>query len=45
MEVRFSPILWRYINNYKYTTRNTIPKYKMKFTEYDKKSGETEKKF
>lgn len=36
MNIRFSPIIERYITKYKYKTRNTIQNFKMKFTEYDK---------
>lgn len=35
-DIRFSPIIERYIVKYKYKTRNTIQSFKMKFTEYDK---------
>ena len=34
--MKYSPIVDRYVKNYKYKTRNYLRAFKMKFTEYDK---------
>ncbi|KRW99570.1 hypothetical protein PPERSA_13150 [Pseudocohnilembus persalinus] len=45
MNIRFSPIVERYLKSYKYKTRNTIQKFKMKFTEYDRNQQKIDKHF
>jgi len=45
MDIRFSPILERYINKYQYKTKNYVIKFRMKFTHMDKHQEQTEENF